>query len=98
MATVEEAIDVLTRLGLPKAQLNERSALTLLALLDLWGSSAWTEARDPLRGITPLMDHMAAHYGKRYAPNTRETSADRRSISSKLPTLSFEIQTTRSVR
>lgn len=73
MATVEEATDVLAQLGLPRAQLNERSALTLLALLDLRPSSAWTEARDPLRGITPLMDHMAEHYGKRYAPNTRET-------------------------
>lgn len=73
MATVEEATDVLAQLGFPKAQLNERSALTLLALLDLRPSAAWTEARDPLRGITPLMEHMAAHYGKRYAPNTRET-------------------------
>jgi hypothetical protein len=73
VATVEEATDVLRQLGLPKAQLNERSALTLLALLDLRSSSAWTEARDPLRGITPLMDHMAEHYGRRYAPNTRET-------------------------
>lgn len=73
MATVEEAIDVLAQLGLPKAQLNERSALTLLALLDLRSPSAWTEARDPLRGITPLMDHMAEHFGKHYAPNTRET-------------------------
>lgn len=73
MATVEEATDVLAQLGLPKDQLNERSALTLLSLLDLRASSSWAEARDPLRGITPLMDHMAKHYGKRYAPNTRET-------------------------
>ncbi|MGH9164632.1 MAG: BsuBI/PstI family type II restriction endonuclease, partial [Acidimicrobiales bacterium] len=73
MATVEEAVSVLTELGLPRAQLNERSGLTLLALLDLRPSSVWVEARDPLRGITPLMDHIAEHYGRRYAPNTRET-------------------------
>lgn len=35
MATVEEAVDALAQLGFPKAQLNERSSLTLLALLDL---------------------------------------------------------------
>lgn len=73
MATVEQAIDALAQLGLPKAQLNERSGLTLLALLDLRPTSTWAEARDPLRGITPLMEHMAEHFGKRYAPNTRET-------------------------
>lgn len=73
MATVDEAIDVLTQLGFPKAQLNERSGLVLLALLDLTPDMLWSEATAPLRGITPMMDHMARHYGKHYAPNTRET-------------------------
>ncbi len=35
MSKVDEAIAILKALGLPKAQQNERSALTLLALLDL---------------------------------------------------------------
>lgn len=73
MATVAEAIDVLTQLGFPKAQLNERSGLTLLALLDLRPENAWSEASSPLRGITPMMDFMAEHFDKQYAPNTRET-------------------------
>ena len=73
MATVEEAIDILTQLGFPRQQRNERSALALLALLDLTPDRAWSEAEDPLRGITQLMIFMAEHYGKRYAPNTRET-------------------------
>jgi hypothetical protein len=73
LATVEEAIDALAQLGFPRAQLNERSGLTLLALLDLKPDSEWTEASGPLRGITPMMDFMAEHFDKRYAPNTRET-------------------------
>ncbi|MCC6446215.1 MAG: Eco57I restriction-modification methylase domain-containing protein [Armatimonadetes bacterium] len=70
---IEEALSVLASLGLPRAQLNERSALTLLALLDLPPDSPWQEAKSPLRGITPIMDYIARHYGKRYKPNTRET-------------------------
>ena len=73
MASIEDAIEALRQLGLPRAQLNERSGLTLLALLDLTPSKAWSEATAPLRGITPMMDFMAAQFGKRYAPNTRET-------------------------
>jgi len=70
---ISEAQEILSALGLPKAQQNERSALTLLALLDLPPNAAWRKASAPLRGITPIMDWFAEHYGKRYAPNTRET-------------------------
>ncbi|NLE36816.1 MAG: adenine methyltransferase [Pirellulaceae bacterium] len=70
---VEEARSVLAALGLPAAQQNERSALTLLALLDLRPETSWSKASAPPRGITPIMDWFAEHYGKRYAPNTRET-------------------------
>lgn len=70
---IEEALTVLRDLGFPRRQLNERSALTLLALLDLRPDTPWSEAGEPLRGITQLMDFFAKHYGKRYAPNTRET-------------------------
>ena len=73
MATVDEAVAVLGQLRFPRQQRNERSALALLALLDLTPDRAWSEAEDPLRGITQLMSLMAEHYGKRYAPNTRET-------------------------
>lgn len=70
---IEEALTVLRELGFPRRQLNERSALTLLALLDLHPDAPWANAGEPLRGITQLMDFFARHYGKRYAPNTRET-------------------------
>lgn len=70
---IAEALSVLVDLGMPRAQQNERSALALLALLDLSPGKAWSEAQDPLMGITPIMDWARKHYNKRYAPNTRET-------------------------
>lgn len=70
---INEALSVLDIVGLPRAQQNERSALTLLALLDLEPSSNWVEARAPLCGITPMMGFFSEHYGKNYKPNTRET-------------------------
>ncbi len=68
-----EALEVLRELGLPRAQLNERSALSLLAILDLRPGMTWQDSKSPLMGITPIMDWMQRHYGKTYAPNTRET-------------------------
>jgi len=70
---VEEALAVLRDLDFPRAQQNERSALTLLALLDLTPEMSWSAATAPLRGITPMMEFFALHYGKHYKPNTRET-------------------------
>ena len=58
---------------MPRGQQNDRSALTLLALVDLKPSGAWAELRRPLMGITPIMDYAREHYGREYAPNTRET-------------------------
>jgi len=67
------ALKILDELGLPRAQQNERSALTLLALLDLRPDREWKRAAAPLIGITPIMDWMRIQYGKHYKPNTRET-------------------------
>ena len=73
MATPDEAIDALRQVGLPSQQLNERSGLSLLALLDLTPGKQWSEASSPLRGITPMMKFMAENFDKHYAPNSRET-------------------------
>lgn len=70
---VETAQQIIISLGLPRAQQNERSALCLLALLDLTPGKRWAKAGNPLMGITPIMDWTRDHYGKNYAPNTRET-------------------------
>ncbi len=70
---VKQALEVLSLLGLPRAQHNERSALCLLALLNLTREKTWSQATNPLMGITPIMDWARKQYRKDYAPNTRET-------------------------
>jgi adenine-specific DNA-methyltransferase len=70
---VAEALNVLDQLGLPQAQQNERSAMTLLALLNLSPHQSWPSASKPMLGITPIMNFIREYYGVDYAPNTRET-------------------------
>lgn len=70
---IRAAHTILIALGLPRAQQNERSALGLLALLNLTPGKAWSDAEKPLMGITPIMEWARKHYQKSYAPNTRET-------------------------
>jgi len=64
---------VLSDLGMPRTQRNVRSALCLLAILDLPPKKPWADAENPLMGITPIMEWARQHYNKSYAPNTRET-------------------------
>jgi len=70
---IRDAIEILKAIGLPRQQQNNRSGLTLLALLNLEPDTAWKQAGSPHMGITPIMDFCRAHYGYEYAPNTRET-------------------------
>ena len=70
---IKDALQIIVTLGLPRAQHNERSALCLLALLDLPPGCPWAEAKNPLIGITPIMNWVRKYYKKVYAPNTRET-------------------------
>lgn len=70
---LDQASKIISLLGMPRAQQNERSALTLLALLNLHPESSWLELENPMMGVTPIMDWAKNVYGKEYAPNTRET-------------------------
>lgn len=70
---VGEAQDIISQLGLPKAQQNERTAYCLLALLNIKPENAWDQAENPLIGITPIMTFTSNNYNKTYAPNSRET-------------------------
>lgn len=70
---IKEALSILADLDMPRMQQNERSALCLLALVNLPHNKLWSEASNPLIGITPIMDWARDHYDKEYAPNTRET-------------------------
>lgn len=70
---LSEALSILNQLDMPRQQLNERTALCLLCLLDMQPTKHWSDASDLLVGITPIMDWSREHYQKDYAPNTRET-------------------------
>ncbi|CAN5406506.1 hypothetical protein BH10ACI1_BH10ACI1_26170 [soil metagenome] len=65
---IEDALKILAILGLPRPQQNERSALSLLAILNLTPDKKWHQAEKPLIGITPIMDWIREHYRKDYAP------------------------------
>lgn len=70
---IQDALTILDALGMPRGQRNERSALTLLALVGLKPDVSWEKTSAPLIGITPIMEFASEHYGRSYAPNTRET-------------------------
>ncbi len=67
------ATRIITSLGLPRAQQNERSALTLLALSNIKPRDSWSNAQRPLLRIWDIMAFMRDFYKKDYAANSRET-------------------------
>jgi len=70
---LREALHILQMLNVPKAQQNDRSALTLLALVCMQSTMRWADASENLIGITEMMNYFRENYGINYAPNTRET-------------------------
>jgi len=70
---IREALAILEDLGMPRPQLNERTALCLLALVNMSPTKRWEDCEAPLIGITPIMEWAKEHYQTDYAPNTRET-------------------------
>jgi adenine-specific DNA-methyltransferase len=70
---LDQALEIITKLGMPREQQNERSALTFLALLNITPDDNWDMAERSLIGVTPIMNWCRDNYGKEYAPNTRET-------------------------
>lgn len=74
MGKIEDAQEILKTLGLPPAQQNDISALTLLALCGLRPKDPWRKTRREGLTITKgIMTFIATEYGRSYAPNTRET-------------------------
>ena len=76
MSKISDAQNILKAMGLPVAQQNELSALTLLALCGIKKKSEWKNASKASMGVTKeIMAFVNEHYKKStpYAPNTRET-------------------------
>lgn len=73
MPKIDEAIGIIAALGFPKAQQNERSALSLLALIQLQEKSSWQKLQEPMMGIRAILDFCRNDYKKPYAENSRES-------------------------
>ena len=74
MPEIEEAQEILEAFGMPRAQHNPMSGMTLIALCRLAPDASWSEAKRELCTVTKgVMDYLREHYGADYAPNTRET-------------------------
>jgi hypothetical protein len=76
MRKLKEAMAILRAVGFGPKQTNDVAGYVLLALLDLGPNESWDAARNPRRGITPIIEFVAGKYRLRYAPNTRETIRD----------------------
>lgn len=70
---VREAQEILRSLNFDAERSNERSALVLLALLDLPPTRTWAEASAPMLRTVEIMDWLRTRYARDYKPNTRET-------------------------
>ena len=70
---IAEALSILRVLGMPTEQLNDRTAICLVALLDLPPEKAWKEARTPMLGIRAILDFAREKLDRNYAENTRES-------------------------
>lgn len=74
MSKLTEAQEILKALGLPEAQQNEMSGLTLLALCNIKENDDWSNATNQSLGVTKgIMTFVNSNYNKNYAANTRET-------------------------
>ncbi|MDG9701834.1 BsuBI/PstI family type II restriction endonuclease [Streptomyces sp. DH37] len=70
---IAEARHILSLLNFDAERSNERSALVLLALLELRPEAEWNAAERPMLRTVQIMQWLRDVYGKDYKPNTRET-------------------------
>ena len=73
MSKIDDALKILTVMGIPKAQQNDRSALTLLAVLDVKKKTPWKNAKERPIIIHDIMGFIKENYAIPYAENSRET-------------------------
>ena len=72
MSKISDAKTILEALGLPPAQFNEMSCLTLLALAGIKPDGSWKDARRSRTSVSKgVMAFVRENYAKDYAENTR---------------------------
>jgi type II restriction enzyme len=71
---IAEAKSILQQIGLARAQQNEITALTLLALAGVGPNDRWADSDAASQTLTKgIMAFTEDQYGRQYKPNTRET-------------------------
>mgnify|MGYP001851524545 FL=1 len=73
MNKLEQAKDILAKIGMPKAQQADLCAYTLLSLLNIKEKSKWNTATNEYIRIHDIMGFIKQNYGVAYAENSRET-------------------------
>ncbi|MDP1544992.1 MAG: BsuBI/PstI family type II restriction endonuclease [Anaerolineales bacterium] len=73
MGKIEQAQEILETLGLPPAQQNGISALTLLVLAQLSENTKWKNATGKCLRVHDILVEIKERYGREYAENSRET-------------------------
>ena len=73
MSRLKQAQTILRSLGLPRAQCNDMSGLTFLALASISNRTKWSDAKTPRLRIHDILSFIAQYYRRQYAENTRET-------------------------
>ncbi len=73
MSMVGDASHLLSLLGFDQERQNERSALVLLALLNLKPTDSWSDAENSAQGTLEIMAWIRDEHDLNYKANTRET-------------------------
>ena len=70
---ISDALRILNDLKMPKEQLNDRTAICLLALVDVSPERNWQNGTNGLIGIRGILDFARQKLDVKYAENTRES-------------------------
>jgi hypothetical protein len=70
---ISQALQILKALGMPAEQINDRTAICILALLDLPTNKNWNQSSNPVLGIRGILDFARTKMDVNYAENTRES-------------------------
>ncbi|MGN8774688.1 hypothetical protein [Candidatus Weimeria sp. HCP3S3_B5] len=73
MGKIDEAREILKKIGMPSEQQNDMACLTLLTLAGIKQDSKWSQATNEWIRIHDVLQFASEYYDKVYAENTRET-------------------------
>lgn len=73
MGKIDEAREILKKIGMPSEQQNDMACLTLLTLAGIKPDSKWSQATNEWIRIHDVLQFASEYYDKVYAENTRET-------------------------